>query len=362
MANQVRHVITTIERGGAENQLVVLVREQIKVGLLVEVIPLKGNLDLLQAFELMGARVDLTLHNLRVPLQILKLRKFERSGFVTHAHLPRAELISRLAMKHDKLVVSRHNAEKFLPNGPKLLSNLLSRFVLLRCQSMIAISQAVRDYSLEVGDVSKSQKIDVIHYGYDSEIGISDISSGSVTSEVITRVCTVGRIVPQKDYPTLLAGFAKAHQKSKGLLLSIAGDGLQMTEMQELARQLDVQGSIFWLGRVSDVQQLLSESQVFILASRYEGFGLVFLEAIQSGITILSSSSAAAVEVLGVNYPGFFSPGDAEMLSELIEKCNDKVFRQNLRSKAKSRLDRFRPEKMAQDVLEVYLREGWSKE
>jgi glycosyltransferase involved in cell wall biosynthesis len=355
MAHQVRHVITTIERGGAENQLVVLVREQLKMGLLVEVIPLKGSLDLLQAFELMGARVNLSLHNLRVPLQILKLRKFERSGFVTHAHLPRAELISRLAMKHDKLVVSRHNAEKFLPNGPKLLSNLLSRFVLLRCQSMIAISQAVRDYGLEVGDVSKSQKIDVIHYGYDSEIGISDFSSGSANSESITRICTVGRIVPQKDYPTLLTGFAKAHQKSMGLTLSVAGDGVQRTEMQELARQLGVQESIFWLGKISDVQQFLNESQVFILASRYEGFGLVFLEAIQSGITVLSSSSPAAVEVFGIDYPGFFSPGDAEMLSVLIEKCNDKVFTQDLHSKAKSRLYSFRPEKMAQEILGVYL-------
>ena len=356
MVSQVRHVITTIERGGAENQLAVLVREQVKLGLPVEIMPLKGSLDLLQDLELIGARVDLSLHNLRVPLQILKLRKSQKSGSVTHAHLPRAELVSRLALKRGKLVVSRHNAEKFLPNGPKPLSNLLSRFVLLKCQAVIAISQAVREFGYEVGDVAKSQKVDVIYYGYNSQISLSGKKSAPQNLEKITKVCTVGRIVPQKDYPTLLVGFAKANQVSTGMTLSVAGDGVQRAEIQELASQLGIHKKISWLGKIRDVQELLNESQVFVLASKYEGFGLVYLEAIQSGITVLSSSNAAAVEVLGSDYPGFFNPSDAEMLSMLLVKCNDKVFRQDLQSKARIRLLQFRPEKMAQEVLEVYQR------
>jgi glycosyltransferase involved in cell wall biosynthesis len=361
MIRQVRHVITTIERGGAENQLAVLVREQVKLGLLVEVMPLKGNLDLLQDFEFMGARVNLSLHNLRVPIQILKLRKFQTSGSFTHAHLPRAELVSRLALKRGKLVVSRHNAEKFLPNGPKPLSNFLSRFVLLKCQSVIAISQAVRDFSYEVGDFSKSQNVDVIYYGYNSQISELKKRSASESIEKITKVCTVGRIVPQKDYPTLLIGFAKASQVVTGMTLSVAGDGVQQREMQELASQLGIQEKISWLGKITDVQELLNRSQVFILASKYEGFGLIYLEAIQSGITVLSSSNAAAVEVFGSDYPGFFKPGDVEMLSILITKCNEKVFRQELQSKASTRLIQFRPETMAQEVLGVYERGGWSR-
>jgi glycosyltransferase involved in cell wall biosynthesis len=356
MVSQVRHVITTIERGGAENQLAVLVREQVKLGLPVEIMPLKGSLDLLQDLELIGARVDLSLHNLRVPLQILKLRKSQKSGSVTHAHLPRAELVSRLALKRGKLVVSRHNAEKFLPNGPKPLSNLLSRFVLLKCQAVIAISQAVREFGYEVGDVSKSQKVDVIYYGYNPQISLSEKKSAPQNLGKITKVCTVGRIVPQKDYPTLLVGFAKANQVSTGMTLSVAGDGVQRAEIQELASQLGIHKKISWLGKIRDVQELLNESQVFVLASKYEGFGLVYLEAIQSGITVLSSSNAAAVEVLGSDYPGFFNPSDAEMLSMLLVKCNDKVFRQDLQSKARIRLLQFRPEKMAQEVLEVYQR------
>lgn len=362
MVPQVRHVITTIERGGAENQLAVLVREQVKLGLSVEVMPLKGNLDLQQDLELMGAKVDLSLHNLRVPLQILKLRKFQKSGSVIHAHLPRAELVSRFALKRGKLVVSRHNAEKFLPNGPKPLSNLLSRFVLLKCKAVIAISQAVREFGYEVGDVSKSQKVDVIYYGYNSQFSVPEKKPASENFEKITKVCTVGRIVPQKDYPTLLIGFSKANQKSLGMTLSVAGDGVQRGEMQELARQLGIKEKISWLGKIMDVQELLNQSQLFVLASRYEGFGLIYLEAIQSGITVLSSSNAAAIEVLGSDYPGFFNPGDAEMLSMLIEKCNDNNFRQELQSKAKNRLQQFRPEKMAQEVLDVYQREEWSRE
>jgi glycosyltransferase involved in cell wall biosynthesis len=228
--------------------------------------------------------------------------------------------------------------------------------VLLKCQAVIAISQAVREFGYEVGDVAKSQKVDVIYYGYNSQISLSGKKSAPQNLEKITKVCTVGRIVPQKDYPTLLVGFAKANQVSTGMTLSVAGDGVQRAEIQELASQLGIHKKISWLGKIRDVQELLNESQVFVLASKYEGFGLVYLEAIQSGITVLSSSNAAAVEVLGSDYPGFFNPSDAEMLSMILVKCNDKVFRQDLQSKARIRLLQFRPEKMAQEVLEVYQR------
>ena len=56
MANKVLHVITTIERGGAENQLLVLIREQIEAGWQVEVMPLKGSLDLTKEIEMIKAQ------------------------------------------------------------------------------------------------------------------------------------------------------------------------------------------------------------------------------------------------------------------------------------------------------------------
>ncbi len=360
MANKVLHVITTIERGGAENQLLVLIREQIESGWQVEVMPLKGSLDLTKEFENLGAKVDLSIHNLKVPLQILKLRNSQRADYVIHAHLPRAELISTFVRGKGRFIITRHNAEKFMPSAPSLISNLLSRFVLQRCDAAIAISNAVRDYGFEVGDVPKTQQVIVIYYGFNPEVYYPEKNPTESNVEGITRLCAIGRLVPQKDYPTLIKGFARAAQNLADIKLYIVGDGFQREEIQNLARRLGVQDRTVWLGKIKDVRQLLNDSHVFILASKYEGFGLVLLEAIQSGITVLSSSSAAAVEVLGIDYPGFFSPGDAEMLAVLIGRCNDENFTRDLQSKARERLLRFTPKQMAQQTTEVYLRESWS--
>ena len=70
----VSHLITTVERGGAENQLLVLVKEQIASGWHVEVIPLKGPLELKSELDDLGAQLDLSLHNKPILAQIFILR------------------------------------------------------------------------------------------------------------------------------------------------------------------------------------------------------------------------------------------------------------------------------------------------
>lgn len=93
-STKICHYITTISRGGAENQLLLLVENQIKSGNQVTVVPLKGNLDLYANFIELGAKVEKKLLDKKFILQIIKMfitnnRKFD----VHHAHLPQAELL-----------------------------------------------------------------------------------------------------------------------------------------------------------------------------------------------------------------------------------------------------------------------------
>ena len=92
---KVHHVITTINRGGAENQLLVLVREQIKSGMEVSVLYLKGEPELERDLSDAGAIVSHDIANQNPFIQFLKMRSISKSQrTLLHAHLPRAELLT----------------------------------------------------------------------------------------------------------------------------------------------------------------------------------------------------------------------------------------------------------------------------
>ena len=81
---------------------------------------------------------------------------------------------------------------------------------------------------------------------------------------------------------------------------------------------------------------------VFVLSSRYEGFGLVILEAISFGLPVLCSRIPVFEEILGKDYGGLFSlTDDGEELSELMELSHDVVFQKHLYSECYKALERF---------------------
>ena len=136
------HVITTIERGGAENAVATLAIAQSKKGHSVSVLPLKGNPELLQKLEANGVRVILSCLNKPIHLQLRNLKKEVMATMIVHAHLPRSELLCRLALGKGRAILTRHNAETFFPKAPRFVSLRLSQWV-TKDATLIAISNAV---------------------------------------------------------------------------------------------------------------------------------------------------------------------------------------------------------------------------
>ena len=100
------HLITTIEFGGAEKQLLILARNQIKQGLEVEVFYLKGKPELKTKFEDLGVKVNSLLVDQPFIFQVTKFRKLiRRNKNFVHAHLPQAELVAALACNKKKFII-----------------------------------------------------------------------------------------------------------------------------------------------------------------------------------------------------------------------------------------------------------------
>lgn len=348
------HLITTISRGGAENQLKVLVREQIKSGFKVKVFYLKGIPELRQELQIAGAEVIDMLAEKNPLSQIRALKHFFKNYHgVVHAHLPRAEVLAALTSPRDSLVVSRHNSEPFFPIAPAFVSRILSRYVESKASRVVAISEAVKKYLLNTGEILTSSKIVVVYYGFEVLLTkMTTTTNQRVSTDFV--VGTVGRLAHQKDYPTLFAAFKKFVARNHSSKLLIVGDGSLKEQLVELARKLGIEEDIIWLGRTSEVFSIMKQMDLFILASKYEGFGLVLLEAFQAGIPVVAANNSAIPEVLGMNSDNLFRTGDAEDLYTKMEEFKSEPKRSQLIEAQFARLSMFSPESMIAKMNLVY--------
>ena len=190
--------------------------------------------------------------------------------------------------------------------------------------AILAVSNAVRD------DIRKrlpnwpSCQIETLHNHLDLEFSISRIVSRIQARDILDLphdvivIGNVGRLHPDKDQKTLLAGFAKAlNHLPPASLLAIAGSGPLEAELQSYARSLGISRSVFFLGQVPNVRQLFSAFDLFVLSSDHEPFGMVLLEAMAAGVPVIATNCGGAPEVVGRG-DLLFGLKDSEQLAYLI--------------------------------------------
>jgi glycosyltransferase involved in cell wall biosynthesis len=359
---KVHHVITTLNRGGAENHLLRLVEEQVRRGLSVGVSYLKGDGYWMPALEEMGVRVrrlGLTRYGETIPAFRLRRTLAEERPDLVHAHMPPAELYARVALMgrgRIPLVVSKHNDEPFF-RGPG--ADLVARLCARRARRIIAISGAVKRY-VESKGIAPAGKVDVIHYGL-------DLGPGSAGSEAIRRgwgvpadgmlIGTVARLVPQKALHVLLEAFrAFSDRAGDGSRLAIVGRGPLESSLARKAGELGLGGKVIWAGFREDIPAVMAAFDVFALSSDYEGFGLVLLEAMAAGRPVVATRVSAIPEVVTDGVTGLLIPrGDASAMAEAFLRLRDKTWRESLGEAGRKRvISEFNQAAMAEKTLDLY--------
>jgi len=356
---KILHIITTINRGGAENQLLVLAGQQIKDGYKVEIVYLKDVPALKDDFEKLGAKVNNFLAGKNPINQIILLHRYlKKYEVIIHAHLPRAQLLVTFSRTSNPIISSRHDAEPFFHNAPKFLSRALALFVDFKSSQQVAISSAVKKSMVERKEVLKNSEVTVVHYGFQSFVPQNQVSPFPKNFDDIAKGKTVfgtaGRLVEQKDYPTLLAGFAEYHKSWPNSLLVIAGAGPLREQLEDYSVQLGLKNHVFWLGGIRALDQFYKRLDVFILASKTEGFGLVLLEAMSYKIPIVASNSTAIPEVLGNAGGMLFEAGNPHELSKTLSSMATEANLEKYSQLSGKRILDFSPEVMSRKITDIY--------
>lgn len=137
-------------------------------------------------------------------------------------------------------------------------------------------------------------------------------------------IVTVGRLVRRKDYPTLIRALKELGRSDTDLVM--IGDGPEQANLSALAKELGIADRVHFRGFVSNElkYQILSNSDLFVLASLHEGFGVVYLEAMFCGLPIIAANSGGQVDILRAGATGdLIDIGQVAEMTAAIGKLMD---------------------------------------
>ena len=237
-----------------------------------------------------------------------------------------------IARTSTRLVVSEHTMlSESVRQGErgrgKIIPKLV-RYMYPYADAVVAVSRgAADDLKKIIGP--KIGKINVIYNPIitpkllsEAEVPLSHSWFGPDQPPVVLGV---GRLTEQKDFITLIKAFSLA-RKSRPLRLLILGDGENRASLESLIDSLNLTKDVSMPGFSANPYQYMRESAVYVLSSKWEGFGNVLVEALVSGAKVISTDChSGPAEILENGKWGRLVPvGDFKALSiNILEAIDD---------------------------------------
>ena len=171
------------------------------------------------------------------------------------------------------------------------------------------------------------------------------------------EIVHIGRFCEEKNHVNLIRGFVKAHEQFPGIRLKLYGDGPLRQEMEHLVSELKAEDYVHFMGLTNDVYSAMTVADVFILPSIYEGMPMTLIEAMATGLPIITTPVGGIVDMVTNGNEAIFSGIDPESITESIGMLvNNSELRQSLGQSALERAKQFSAKTMAEKYLGIYLK------
>jgi glycosyltransferase involved in cell wall biosynthesis len=190
----------------------------------------------------------------------------------------------------------------------------------LTTSEVTAISRHTVDRFKAANPELRSVEVTVCHPGL--PVMNEPSSRASSMALIVARMSASERY---KGHDALLDAWPDVLARHPGAVLAIAGDGDDRARLEAKARSLNIERSVTFTGRISDeaLADLYARCRFFVMPSRDEGFGLVFLEAMRAGKPCIGGAGAAA-EIIEDGVTGLvIDPGSREELVTAIGRLYD---------------------------------------
>ncbi len=204
-----------------------------------------------------------------------------------------------------KIVTTLHGTDISVLGYDSTLTEAI-KFGIEKSDRVTAVSHALAAQTKEL--VAPDQSINVIHNFIDDRIyqkvntdGLKEAYGISPDEKVVIHVSNFRKVKRVRD---VIIAFSKITSKIKAKLL-LVGDGPEMTDICGLVEQLSLDKEVLFLGRQEHLEELYSMSDLMLLLSEKESFGLVALEGMACGVPCIGTRIDGIPEVIEDGYNGF---------------------------------------------------------
>jgi glycosyltransferase involved in cell wall biosynthesis len=172
-------------------------------------------------------------------------------------------------------------------------------------------------------------------------------------------ILSVGNLIPIKGHEVLLRAMSSVLTTYRNLTCEIIGDGPERERLSKLARDCNIRNSVRFLGRQSrkQVADAMRRCTLFVLPSRYEGLGCVYLEAMSTGKVAIACRGQGIDEIIRHGRNGWLIDGDnlPELIAALTELLGDVQLRRQIGAAARRTvLERFTSSHQASELAALY--------
>ncbi|MFW8625373.1 N-acetyl-alpha-D-glucosaminyl L-malate synthase BshA [Deinococcus indicus] len=286
----------------------------------------------------------------------------EQGVELSHAHyaIPHATaaIHARAITGRSRVMTTLHGTDVTLV-GMEPAFRHTTRHAIEKSDHVTAVSSYLAQHTKEVFGVER--EIEVIHNFVDSErfVRVTDPAVRARFAHPDEALLVhVSNFRPVKRPEDVVQVFARVASEIPARLLMI-GDGPERPRVFELAQQLGVIGRTHFLGSFPDVETVLGISDLFLLPSRQESFGLAALEAMSCEVPVVSSNAGGIPEVVEQGVTGFMADvGDVDAMADAALRIlrNRDLYVQMGAAGRAAAVGRFHPSRIVPQYIQAYER------
>ena len=230
-------------------------------------------------------------------------------------------------------------------------------FAINQSDAVTAVSESLKEDTYKFFDIKKNIEVipnfidpNLYRFAKDIELRAQFAEKNEV---IITHISNFRKVKRMDDVIRIFEGV----QKQLSAKLLMVGDGPELHQAKNLTRELGISEKVFFLGKSKRIEQITSISDVFLLPSEKESFGLVALEAMASGVAVVSSNVGGLPEVNKDGVTGFLNEvGDIEgMIASVLTILNDKDTLDRFKTNALEHSQKFDLNKIVPVYENLYL-------
>jgi glycosyltransferase involved in cell wall biosynthesis len=359
-------LVPSLRGGGAEGANVHLANELVRRGELVDVVVLD---DRGPWSALLDSRVNLVrLTARRAALAVGPLCRYlrRRNPIVIMAgpsHMSAIAILARdlcrsatsvIVLEHNDMIAQTAHASRL---GDRVMPTIV-RHAYARADRLLAVSRGAADSLASIMRVPP-ERVEVLYNGIDMDEAVAGAREALghpwFAPGEPPVIAAIGRLAPQKGFPDLLQALAIVNQ-TVPTRLAILGEGPERAKLEALVEGQGLQGKVAFLGFQANPYAYLARASLFVLASHYEGFGIVLLEALACSTPVVSTDCPSGPrEILGAGTYGLLVPVAAPeaMAGAILRVLQDGDLRQRLRDQGPTRAAEFSMGRVADRFVEI---------